>query len=261
MILVPRRYMVLLLALSAGLLLAGGIYGYLAAQTDRLAAPDGGRFFGETLLFVSIVSTLSVSAVFLLVFRRSVRVFRELDKLVELTRLGHRSPEESLRRMGPLGERLEELYRGVNDLSHRKSIRISSLSGLVKFFLANVRLPVLILDVTGRVTAESRVYLERTGTRSEGPESVTAERLVPGLSFPEVLRELQRSHAPAERDYGAVHLTFVPIFNRAGEISDVICVFGTEELHLEQAGNGEPFRPANRMRGFFRNLFGPAARE
>ena len=196
MILVPRKYFIFLIIITTAAFTVIGLYGYSIKGLGNVLTPADRKYFAETILFMTIASAvLCVGTIFML-YRRSRRIIRELDKLIDLNRFKQYSPQESLRKMGVLGERINLLYAQMNDLNERKSVKISAQSGVIEFLLQNIGLPLIVLDVTGRATEASRKYLEAASISAEDLRTVPIEKIV---SESEVSGSA-RSHAEDSRN-------------------------------------------------------------
>ncbi len=241
MVLVQRRALIVVFLLSLAALLLLAVQGYLWLRTAAARPPELLKYRAETVLYLGIVLASVVVAVFLILLWRSRNVSRELDKLIELTRSGYSSSEEGLKKLGPLGRKIRLLYFNLNELNERKSLKISSLSGLLSFVLANTEIALVILDLSGRVEEASRGYLDRRELGRTQLLRKHISEIEPEVRFAEVVSRLEREHAhivEGEKE----KLAFYPVFNRNNELANVVCVPARTAIHTE-AGRGTEARP------------------
>jgi PAS domain-containing protein len=231
-ILVRRRLLFVLLGSCLAAMLYLAIRGYLEA--GRAQRVDQ----AETTLFLGIVFCILVLLLFAAALLKSFNVLRGLDKLISLAQAGSGSIEESLRRLGPLGGKIRLLQGQIQELSERRSLRISSLSGMLDFLLNNTELPLLVLDLAGRIEAASRGFLERNKKQTEELLGRHIAEVDPEVSFPEVVAGMEREHAPAGQP-GKDRLVYYPVYNRQSELANLIAVQGTQELRLVRAEASE----------------------
>lgn len=240
MIQVRRRLLFTLLVSCLAAVLYLAIRGYLEAyRTSRTAQ-------AETMLFLGIVFCILILLVFATVLLKSFNVLRELDKLISLTQTGSGSIEESLRRLGPLGGKIRLLQGQIRDLSERRSLRISSLSGILDFLLNNSAMPLLVLNLTGTIEAASRSFLERNKKQAAELLGRHIVEVDPEVSFPKVVAGMEREHAPVGQP-GKDRLVYYPVYNKKLQLANLIAVQGSEELRLVKAAAAE-VRPSGYAR-------------
>jgi PAS domain-containing protein len=226
-------------ALAAFVLLAAaGALGLGVAAHSALASPpaaaDAARLAGETLLFVSILIAGGLLLAGAALLWRSRRALRELAKVAELSRFGSGSIVEGLRRLGTLGEGVRQILARVAELNRQLALRLSTVSALNDLLLNNNAARFLVVDAAGNVTAASRGYREAAGSGSARLEGRHVGDLVEGVGFSSLYARLERERRvlTAESD---PQLHFAPVFNGAGELACVVCVFGKEPVLGEAA--------------------------
>ena len=230
MIQIRRILFILLLLLSFAAVMFFGIRDYLLITGSAGLSQGEMKIRGETVLYLSIVFSAAILLCFSLVLLRSRDIYRELDKISDMTRYGNFSIAGSLGRIGPLGDRILQLNQRLTELNEMKSLRISSLAAINAFLLNNSRLAVLITNITGKITSVSTRCLEKL--KKESAEVV-------GRHITEILPELdfQSSIATLEKQPGELELremnnapTLYPVLNSRNELSYIICVLGREEI-------------------------------
>ena len=106
MILVRKGLIYFVFFAMVGVLLGAGIYGYMIVGRIPAYTPEDAKFLSEGYLFVSLVAALVIFLLFVVLIARSIRLDRELDKIIELNRFQNFSPESSMRELGPLGAKI-----------------------------------------------------------------------------------------------------------------------------------------------------------
>jgi PAS domain-containing protein len=232
------------------LLLAGDIAGRGAGEELKLWAENG--------FFLSLLAGILVLTVFGILLKRSRNVLRELDKARELARYASFSSPEGLRRLGRLGEKIRLLYLQLTELNDKKSLKISSMAGVIDFLLQAGDLPLLITDVTGKIAQISRRYMEQYKLDRVEVAGKYINELFPDLIWQEIVDTLESNHQALKGGGAKEPLVFYPVFNRGGELSEVICVRGRDTLlgELTRLG-GETTRTVDRVRRFIRKQISP----
>lgn len=246
MIQVRRRLLVALLLSCLGAVLYLAIRGYLEMHRASRVTQ------AETILFLGIVFCVLILLLFAAVQLKSSSVLRELDKLISLAQQGSFPLEAGLRRLGPLGGKIRALQGGIQELSERRSLRISSLSGVLDFLLNNTELPLLVLDLTGTIESASRGFLERNKKQAAELLGRHIAEVDPQVSFHELLAGMERDRAPAGQP-GKDGLVYYPVYNKRAQLANLIAVQGQEELKLVKTAAAEA-RPGTyaRLLGLFR---------
>jgi hypothetical protein len=232
MILVRRRLLFGLLASCLGGVLYLAVRGYLEAGRTS------GTTQAETTLFLGIVFCILILLVFAALLAKSFNVSRELDKLISQAQSGSISIEESLRRLGPLGGKIRLLQSRIQELSERRSLRISSLSAILELLLNNTELSLLVLDLAGGIEAASRGFLEQNKKQVAEVVGRHIAEVDPETKFPELVARMERDHSPVGQP-GKDRLTYYPVYNRQSELANLIAVQGPQELSLVKAEAAE----------------------
>ncbi|MBN1834330.1 MAG: hypothetical protein JW820_00700 [Spirochaetales bacterium] len=226
-----RKFLVLVLLLAVcGSAVFLGARGYLLLREAAGVETTELKLRGEGLLYLAIVVAIVLAVFLVSVVLRSRNITRELDKVIDIARHGSYSFQESLKRLGPLGSRIQSLNERLAELNEKRSLRISSLAAINAFLLNNVRLSVLVTDITGKLTGVSPRAAERLGqARSELSGRFVAE-VVEGLDFQGVVSRLEKEHVEIVEGTERDPITCYPVLNRNNELSNVICVVGKEEV-------------------------------
>lgn len=230
MILISRRALIVLGTVVVALTGFLAAYGYRSID----ALGSGAAFTAQQFLYVSLLLIVVELILFIRALVRSRNIERELDKLIEITRFRGLPNARNLRRLGPIGEQISRLYDQLNSLSERRSLKISSQSELVEFLMNNLSLPAVVATAAGTVVYVSRAYTERLKRSKNELVDTRLEELVPGISVSDVVAELDRSHAAAQRKSERSTVNFYPIRNSANQVAYVVCVFQGLAALLDQ---------------------------
>jgi hypothetical protein len=182
----------------------------------------------ENLLFVGLLAAMTVVGLGIWALFSSESIYRRIDRITDLARQGSTAVPDLLSKMGGLGERISRLQRHLNEISELRARRISVLSGLNAFLLANVRLRLAVVDLQGKIVSASGPLLE---DRKEDQPDILG-RDVGELIHPEkygaVVSQLEQSRMIHSSNQGAFQ--FVPLFDSAGHLTFVVCVVGKTEV-------------------------------
>ena len=262
MIQIRRILFIFLLLLSCAGVLFFGIRDYLLIARSVSLSQGELKIRGETVLYLSIVFSAAILLLFFFVLLRSRNISRELDKISEMTRYGNFSIEDSLRRIGPLGEKIRQLNQRLTELNAMKSLRISSLAGIISFLLNNSRLSLLITDVTGKISHISPRFLEKLKAESAEVVGKHITEVFAELDFQSALGRIEKQHAELELEGLKDSPTLYPVFNSKNELSNLICVLGKEEIVTKILKYAEDrSKPASRITRMVRKVLRPRPRE
>ena len=190
-------------------------------------------------MFVAVAVTLLLFLVFLWVAIRSLRLDREMDKVIELNRFQDFSPEMSMRKLGPLGKKITALYYQLNALNEKKSLKISAQSELVSFLVNNSDLPLAVTDVTGGILWVSPPFPDKVG---KGKTEIVGNRIdtmLQDISIQNIIFEMGRLHGSLEKTSGKSEVTCYPMHNRANDLSYLVFVLGKKAVYTEKKRGSE----------------------
>jgi transcriptional regulator with PAS, ATPase and Fis domain len=212
-------------------LLFTGIRGYVITVDSALSVSDS-KYHAENLLYVALIASILVMLSYGTLMVRSRSLIKEIDKIIELSRVGSTTVEESLKKIGLIGRKILRIYDNLNDLNTKKTLKISSLAGINTFLLNNIDLSLLITDASGRVIDASLRYRRRDRSEKGEVSGKHIGEVFQDLDFEDIAESLATQRNLVERRNREV-LNFCPVFNRDGELSHVICVIGKEEINTE----------------------------
>ncbi|HUZ17889.1 MAG TPA: hypothetical protein VMV68_05845 [Spirochaetia bacterium] len=224
MVTIGKKQLLALMTLVCGATLFIGIFGYFSTVGSGGGAAER-TFQAQQVLYVSLLVLIAEIFASVQVFRRSRDLIRELDKIIELSKHSGFSPTGNVRRLGPIGARIDLLYHSLSSLNDKKTLKISALSGLVEFLCDNIALPLVVTTVTGTIVHASRSLAERVKFSQAELMERPIEEILHGIAFAEVAAEIDKSHSPIDREIDKNMLTFYPIRNRDANLAYVVCGF------------------------------------
>ena len=256
MIQIRRILFIFLLLLSCAGVLFFGVRDYLLIGHSVSLTQEELKIRGETVLYLSIVFSSAILLAFAIVLLRSRNIFRELDKISDMTRYGNFSIQESLGRIGPLGEKILQLNQRLTELNAMKSLRISSLASINSFLLNNSRLALLVTDITGKITNVSARCLEKLKKETGEVTGRHITEVLPDLDFQSSVAKIEKQRGELELAELKESPTLYPVFNSRNELSDIICVLGKEEIVTKISKYAEErSRQASRVTKLVRKYF------
>lgn len=185
---------------------------------------------------------------------------KEFDILVEQYRRGNFLSNRSVRKLGPIGDKIRTLHNEVTEINKKQALKISALVELKSLLLQNSTLPMVVTDSDGTVTDVGRKWLEQHDTANVRMGERIQE-LIPGIGILELRQALLRDHSVALETPLRERVNAYPVMNSSGQIANVVFVWGGRGLHIDPASRGtshgqdEGRRTLNRKNGFLVRLF------
>jgi len=240
MIIIKKKLVYLLAAITIFIVILLGVLSYW--EFIRIDAGDALnlKFYSEHFLFMSILALLVLIAVFTLILLRSRSIFNELDKLIELSKQGSASPDDYLKRLDVLGEKILEINARLLNLNTMKSLKISALSHTTNFLLAKIQLPLLISDITGQITKVSQQLLTDFQIDPKNIVGRYIDEIMDGINFTLLTTDLKKvKNLPLKTTLQLgvpdkatdCYPIFYPVFNSQNELANVICALENEETY------------------------------
>jgi len=232
MILVRKRHLYTLVSIFFALLVFGEIKFYHLIKRAGLNADLAMKYEVENFIFTAVVFFL-LMALFLIYFIRASRnVLKKLDKMVELSEYGKYDISSQLKEIGDLGTRVDYLLYYLHELNAMKSLKISSMAGMNRFFMDKSCESALVVDYAGNITACTTRFLDKFGIGRKDLEGVKLHEVAPALHSEELYVEidkrtvLDKKGSVLKGKWGDVtrDLKFYPVVNSKGEVSHMICV-------------------------------------
>lgn len=257
MVVQSKKAHAILFFFSVVFVLGLGIVGFVILRDRSIVSAEEGRYYGEILLYLSLLFSIIIAVMYSFIFFRNKNILKELDKIIEMSLYSNFSPEQSLKRLSTIGEKIGQLYKNVNAVSEKRALKISSLHGLNTFLLDNVSLPLVITDVRGVVTAASKDFRDRYPKQAE-LASGSIITFLPDLKMQNVLDEFDENYTSVQFKQGRMDITIYPIRNYEYEVAYLVFVIGKGNLVQDEVLRktiGD--RPREKKpRGLLNKLFG-----
>lgn len=221
-----------------------GIYSYLAFTRINIENALSLKYFAENFLYYTIILLIITITIFATTVLKSKSIYKELDKVVELSRQGKYCSGDQLKKLGKLGGKIIDINSQLNSLNEMKSLKISSLSNTVNFMLDKSNLSVFMLDAQGLITKMSRKLLEDLQVKENDILNKFAENILDNFNYSNVINELKKSKyvilkspliIEATDVKNDVNVVIFSIFNYRNDISNCACVLVSEETFQQLA--------------------------
>ncbi len=190
------------------------------------------KYYSEVvILFMLIFLLISMTSYFLMI-SKSLKISKELDKIIDITKYGNYDIEKSLVRLSYFGEKIKDLHHNLNILNEQKSLKISSLSNILSFFLNSTELNILITDIEGFIT---NISLSFTKNFEIDISKILYSSInsIKSINFVEAILSLDRDKEKiviekidieiGKKNY-KVNIILIPIFNIKKELSNILFV-------------------------------------
>ncbi|MCK4640255.1 MAG: hypothetical protein KAU06_02855 [Candidatus Marinimicrobia bacterium] len=224
--------------------IAFGINSYLVFLRIDLEDALSLKYFAENFLYYTIILLIITITIFAATVLKSKNIYKELDKVVELSRQGKYCSGDQLKKLGKLGGKIIDINSQLNSLNEMKSLKISSLSNTVNFMLDKSNLSVFMLGAQGLITKVSRKLLEELQVEENDILNKFAENILDNFNFSNVINELKKSKYVILKSpliietsdiKNNVNVVIFPIFNYRNDISNCACVLVSEETSQQLA--------------------------
>ncbi len=224
MILINKKLLVILVVVVIAASLGAGLFGYQKILGSEGLTGESIKFQAESFLFYFFVTAIILIIGFAALLLRVRNVDKQLDRLIEMSRYSDIYPARHFVGLGPLGDRLRLLYRNINNLNIRKTMKISALANLNEFLMNNINLPLLVTDVTGSILYSSTAFSDKYNSTKGDLKSSKIDSVFPELNIPVLMLELFRQHIPVEKESNRIRITCYPVHNVSAEMNYVVFV-------------------------------------
>ncbi|MDX9959616.1 MAG: hypothetical protein AB7T74_11020 [Clostridia bacterium] len=266
MILVRYGLLALIMVLGFCGTLGSAVWAY------TLALSEGLKGDAERVLFYGFLIGTSELAASALLFVNAKRKSREFENMTDLVRHGGSISDERLGSFGSFGMQVKSMIRELSDSSERKSIRIASLTGLVRAVVELTDRSILIISLDGRIVAASEAIVALPAFEDMRIGVSSINKFLPEVEIQSVLEEADRSHGIVERQE---HMSFIPVYSINGEITHFLVELGKKGaleaiagmLQAKRLSNDKklavalPPRSGSEMGRRFRSFFSGARRK
>jgi len=231
-----RIYLLYIFAILAFLLI--GIYGYLTFSHVEAGDLLSLKYFTENFIYYTIVLLIILTIIFVSTLVKSKNIYRELEKVIELSKQGKYSSGKQLKKLGRLGEKIIEINAHLNSLNEMKSLKISSMSNIVNFLLDKAESQMLLLDAQGMIIKISRHLYEQLEISEKDLIGKYAENIFDKFNYSNVMLKLRKSKYMTLQTSLMIesfekpidtNIVIFPIMNYKNELSNSICTLITKK--------------------------------
>jgi len=237
MFLIQNKYYYILIILTVGVLLGFSIWGYFALMHNGGQQSYEIKYIAECFIFTALLLISLISGLFIYMVHRSVNVYKELDKIIELFDKGNYYTQNSFNKLDALGEKIIKINRHLISLNDLKSKKISSDSKIINFLMNHTHEQMLILKINGTITKVSKTFLEKNEVKKEDIVDSSIDTITEKFEFINIFQELTKGQHVAlkkklqlqgDEDSVVKYMVFFPIFNITNDLSNAICIFVSE---------------------------------
>lgn len=223
MILIKKIILYIYLILSLIFLLALGIAYYKVfmslfnTQGDELI-----KYHAENFVFFSVVSVLVLLIVFFVLLNRSRNFYKEIDKIIEISKNSNIEIDEFLKKMGNFGGKINELTKNITNISHLKTLQISSYWNIINTFIEYFSDDLILIAHDGYILNLSNNMFSNIGIEKKDVVKKNISEILKDFNFDEIENNLIASKTPLtikniniilNKKKDKIDLTFYPIFN------------------------------------------------
>ena len=231
MILVKRKNLYILALLVCVLLIFGELRFFYALQNVDLQQNLTFKYELESFIFASIVMMLIMSVFVFYFMRSSLRVLRLLDKIIDLSAYGKHDVGMHLKKLGPLGTKINSIILNLKDLNNKKSLKISSMSGIIDKLVSENSLPVFLLNRHGNIVNCSKVFLALLKVDKKEIEKKNISELCEKMDYEKLFFQFEEKRERIEKNdidfplngkAKMFRVVFDPILNAENNVSHII---------------------------------------
>ncbi len=188
------------------------------------------KLYSERLIFTGILVAIIIIAIYIIMAYKNIKVLKNLDKLIELSKYGNYEFKKELSKLGALGERIQTLFKQTTFMSEKKSFKISSMANLNHYLLENIDLNLIVCDVEGTIVNCSLSFYKKFKTEASEVlyRNINDFKI---LNFKETVFNVDKSKQPIiykkvtmkldEAEY-KIDVTCAPILNLKNDLSNLV---------------------------------------
>ena len=210
-----------ILSITAIVVLGSAGYRYMVSSSKKDA---------ETFLFGAIIFSLLITILFLHSLIKSRDISKEMERLIHLSSIGGFTPGTSLKRLGKLGEQINDLYFHMNSMSKKRSTKIIAQSALIDFVTTNAHLPMATTDPTGKILYVSKYFLDKNNTVKNEVVDKSIDFFLPDISIKTLYDEMNTSHTFSEYKGKKESAEIYPVTGSNNEIAYLVFVFDKHKI-------------------------------
>ncbi len=262
MIFVPRFWFILSTVVSTVAIALLGFLGFSAFSQFAGSSEQGVILTGlqtkltaEWFLFGALVALLLIALMIGRIVYVRRKVSAELQRIRSMSSYISLSTQLSSKHLYELSEPLSALFERVSTINEKQSLKMSAQHALISFLCANIKAPLLVTDVTGKILHASIRYEENNKTERSKLIDKNIENLVPNLFMHEVISniEFKQKYKKEQKEDLSFHV--YPIYNRASQITYLLFEIGSDSDFTYISGGGpQTSLPNPKASSFAKNM-------
>lgn len=247
MILLVRRHKIAGLILFALLFALGmSTFSYLSLQGYGDLSELKQKELAERVFLVGIVGTLVLIGGLLAVVRDSVNLGSVFKRLSAMHRMGGDQIQIELRRLGMVGEQIGSLYQSINELSARKTTRLSGMNALLNLIVGRADANMLIVNAGGRIYQATPAALKTFELTQSEIRDLPVDKLIEKELFTETAAGISRKGGPYRIGEDRDSIVVLPVINDQGLVAYYVYLLGNDARDELKRNPLEPRKPRER---------------
>jgi hypothetical protein len=158
MLLVKKIHLYVIFFIVFLIILGFGINGYLVFSRLEPGPGLSAKFQAENFIYLIILATLILICLLIYLQLRSRNVFKELDKIIELSKVGSYSVGDHSRKLGDLGRKIDEINSRLEILNEMKSLKISTLYNLNNFIIDQINSDFSAISMSMKKQSKANIW-------------------------------------------------------------------------------------------------------
>ncbi len=118
------------------------------------------KYIAEKFLFFGLILLTAFIAAYIIIINSSRNIIRDLNKLIDILKMGQYDIDVQLKKRGEIGEKISIILRYILELNNKKTLRISTLHNIIEFMMTNSNQMIFITDINGKIIYTSKSVSE-----------------------------------------------------------------------------------------------------
>lgn len=241
MILLKRSKFYFFFITVSAIILTLAVYSYWVFTHFNLMNDPNLKYYSETFILLVILFLLILFYLFIHLLTRNKDIYKELDKVIDLSRQGNLLSESQLKKIDLLGEKIMEINGILNSLNEKKTLKITAQSNLINFLISHVNKNMLVTDIQGRIERVTPTLLHKFNVEEKDITGEFINVFVQNLNFSVITNDLKSSKNISfeasvkfnkDDEFIICYLVFYPIYNVRNELTNCVCFIMDETEFL-----------------------------
>lgn len=242
MLLIKKNYFYFIFLAGFLIIIGLGFRSYFVITEYNTQQDVTLKYYAENFFYLSVIFSIALLLIMVFIRYRTTSILKELDKIIELSKYGSFSNKEYLIKLGPLGDKINNLNLELSTLNEKKSLKISSLFSINNFLFENMDLNLFLTDIQGKVISCSKKFLVQHNIYKKDILDDFLNNFTIAFDLDQVIQDLENSKTylilkaikfEIKNNKFESDLILYPIFNYKNELSNIICILESQNL-IEQ---------------------------